>query len=406
MYLSGLIHRDRLFDVAARWLADRTDPDDGRIVTEIFAFERAVTAPMVRRLVADLCRAVFPEELYLERVTSKDDVREAIVAAASHPTPRVAELIDWYRQLPEEFFPRTPVQMSLVTRRTGRLAALVRRKRIRRIADKVSRLVTAQLTGEIAGVARALTASRPCGSGQGLPPNDSASDPPAGVFGAAERLVADRIRSGRLHLDPEQQRVDDVIGIKLIGREEELARMEATLDDLEYTWALHREVRDGRYVGTHILVDLELPPSDAVLATMTGIDWRFAHGRGLDPVALESTFRDYVTSGNRTFRVELILTTFEDLVESEFGGCIHEQRILEQRSVASDFDRLATNASWIIEYMLRLAISPTVAVDGLPVRLWGRYVRDTVAHAIDRLDGAEPSEWLVPDEHLEDLLSL
>ncbi len=55
LYLSGLTHRDRLFDVAMRWLADRPEPDDGRVLTEIFAFERAITAPTVRRFVADLC---------------------------------------------------------------------------------------------------------------------------------------------------------------------------------------------------------------------------------------------------------------------------------------------------------------------------------------------------------------
>ena len=92
----------------------------------------------------------------MERISSKDQVREAIVAAAAHPSTRVAELIDWYRQLPEEFFPRTPVRMSLVTLRNGKVAAIVRRKRIRRIADKVSRRIADQLSGEINSVARAL----------------------------------------------------------------------------------------------------------------------------------------------------------------------------------------------------------------------------------------------------------
>ena len=117
LYLSGLTHRNRLFDVAMRWLADRPEADDGRVLTEIFAFERAITAPVVRRFVADLCRVCRREELYLERTVSKDQLREAIVAAAAHPTSRVAELIDWYRQLPEEFYPRTPVRMSIVTQR-------------------------------------------------------------------------------------------------------------------------------------------------------------------------------------------------------------------------------------------------------------------------------------------------
>jgi len=139
MYLSGLTHRDRLFDVATRWLADRLEASDGRTVTEIFAFERAITAPTVRRFVADLCRTCHHGDLYLERIISKDEVREAIVAAAAHPSTRVAELIDWYRQLPEEFFPRTPVRMSLVTLRNGQLAAIVCIEQVGIAVDMVRR---------------------------------------------------------------------------------------------------------------------------------------------------------------------------------------------------------------------------------------------------------------------------
>ncbi len=398
MYLSGLVHRDRLFDVAARWLADRVEPADGRTLTEIFAFERAITAPVVRRFVSDLCRLRQPRDLFLERIHTKDEVREAIVSAAVYPTMRVAELISWYRQLPEEYFPRTPVHMSLVTRGNGKLVAMVRRKRVRRIADKVSRRVVAQLADEIENLAQALADSRPRRSGGLVADCESLAGMPRGVFGAAERLVADRIRSGRLSLDPEKQRVDDVIGVKIVGKDEELEVVEAALDELEYTWAFHREVHGGSYVGTHLLVDLELPNRASIIDRMAGIDWSFAAGRGLRTDRLEAGFADYVESCSRTFRVELILTTFEDLVESEFGDCIHEQRILDQRGRASDFGRIPRNASSIIEYMLRLASSPTVDVKDLPIKIWGRYVRDTVDHAIAKLEGGRSTEWLVPEE--------
>jgi hypothetical protein len=406
MYLSGLTHRDRLFDVATRWLADRLEPTDGRIVTEIFAFERAITAPTVRRFVADLCRTCHRGDLYMERITSKDEVRAAIVAAASHPSTRVAELIDWYRQLPEEFFPRTPVRMSLVTLRNGRLTAIVRRKRIRRIADKVSRRIAEQLTGEIVAVARALASSRPRHRIAGIDREIAPPSTPAAVGGAAERLVADRIRSGRITLDPEKNRVDDVIGVKIIGTPGELERIESSLDNLEYTFASQREVKAGSYEGVHYLVDLELPSNEALLANMAGIDWSYAAGRGLAVENLEDEFRAYVESCRRTFRVELILTTFDDLVESEFGVSIHEQRILEQRDLAEEFGRIARNASSIIEYLLRLATSPAISVDHIPIKIWGRYIRDTLNYAIASLGEGEPTEWLVPEEHLEDLMQL
>jgi len=398
MYLSGLIHRDRLFDIACRWLADRVDPGDGRTVTEIFAFERAVTAPSVRALVADLAGNLHASKLVLHRASTKDAVREAIIAAVTDPTPRVESLLNRYREQPEEFFPRTPVHMSLITREDGTLVGMVRRKRIRRIADKVSRHVSEQLASEIDAAAKHLAAQRARRAGVRLDRMISTRTEMDEEFAAAERLVADRLRNMDLTLDPHRQQVDDVVGVKLIATEEEIERLEEALDGRDNTWAFHREIHEGSYVGTHYLVDLELPPVEEIVRDLGNIDWSFAAGRGVSVYDLEGEFYEYVSTGSRTFRLELILTTLDDLVESEFGRGIHEVRILEQRDRASYSGRIAQNASWIIEYMLHLAISPSVTVDELPIKIWGRYLRDTLSHAIAQLGEGEPEEWLVPAE--------
>lgn len=398
MYLSGLIHRDRLFDVASRWLADHVSPDDGRVLTEIFAFERAVTSPLVRAFVADLVRTNRPGALRLSRVTSKDAVRRAIVDAVREPAPRVEQLLAHYREFPEEFFPRTPVHMSLITDDRGCLAGMVRRKRIRRIAEKVSRKVADLLAGEIDAAATSLAAARAGSAGIPLDEMVSSRQQMIDEFAAAERIVADRIRTGHLVFDPDQVRVDDVIGVKIVGTPSELAEIEAALDARDGTFACESEVHEGSYAGTHFLVDLELPPLEQTIARFNGIDWSFAEGRGLSAYHLEESLVDYLATASSTFRVELILTTLDDLVESEFGRCIHEVRILEQRDRAAYSGRIARNASSIIEYMLQLAISPTVAVDGLPIKIWGRYLRDTMVDALDKLQQNGRAEWLVPDE--------
>jgi hypothetical protein len=396
MYLSGLIHRDRLFDVASRWLADRVERDDGRVLTEIFAFERAITAPVVRSLLADLARTIRPSELRLTRVTTKDHVRRAIVHACVDPTPRTEQLLAHYREFPEEFFARTPVHMSLVTDASGSLVGMVRRKRIRRIADKVSRKVADLLADEIQTAAKGLAAARAGSAGLELEEMVSTRQQMIDEFAAAERIIADRIRTGHLDLDPDQVRVDDVIGVKIIGTPDELARIETALDARDGTFACESEVHEGSYAGTHFLVDLELPPIERTIARFNGIDWSFAEGRGLSAYHLEERLVDYLSSANSTFRVELILTTLDDLIESEFGRCIHEVRILEQRDRSSYSGRIAQNASSIIEYMLELAISPTVAIDELPIKIWGRYLRDTVVQALAKLQTEEREEWLVP----------
>ena len=45
-------------------------------------------------------------------------------------------------------------------------------------------------------------------------------------------------------------------------------------------------------------------------------------------------------------------------------------------------------------------LEPTHAsqVDGLPIRVWGRYLRDTMVQALAELQNQERIEWLVPEE--------
>jgi hypothetical protein len=103
---------------------------------------------------------------------------------------------------------------------------------------------------------------------------------------------------------------------------------------------------------------------------------------------LAKGFPDYVAGGERTFRAEVILTTRADLVESEFGSAIHEARILEQRHGVPYAGRIASNASFIISFMLMLALSPTIETpDPLPVKMWGRYLPDVYSVAIWKLFG-------------------
>ena len=398
MYLSGLVHRDRLFDVASRWLADHVNNDDGRILTEIFAFERAITSPLVRSLVADLARAIRPGDLRLTRVTSKDAVRKAIVEAVQDPSPRVEQLLAHYREFPEEFFPRTPVHMSLITGGDGSLVGMVRRKRIRRIADKVSRRVADQLAGEIERRRNLLPRPAPGASGspstRWSPPASrwSTSSPPPNASWpiGSEPGAAPSI--------PDQVRVDDVIGVKIIGTPAELALIEAALDARDGTFACESEVHEGSYTGTHYLVDLELPPLDETISRFQGVDWSFAEGRGLSAYHLEESLIDYLGSASPTFRVELILTTLDDLVESEFGRCIHEVRILEQRDRALYSGRIAQNASSIIEYMLELAISPTVQVEACPSRSGVATSATPSVMPWPQLQQQERAEWLVPQD--------
>jgi hypothetical protein len=401
MYLTGLTHRDHLFEVASRWLCDRIEDEDGLLVSQIFTFECMATAPSVRRLTGDLVRAIEPGPLGFERVLTKDPVRRAIAAWSEHVSPRARELVEHYREAPEEFFPRTPVYMSLVTSQQGRLLAMIRRKRIRRIAEKVSRTLADRLADAIDEVAEGLASDRARTAGVPLDKLVSSDQVMAEEFASAERIVADRFRTGEVTIARGDQRVDDVIGVKIIGTDDELARVEATLQRRSGTVVIEREVRTGNYSGTHFLVELQLPPEAEVMRRMENADWSIAADRGLELAELPRLFAAYVAEGRRQVTVELILTTFDDLVESELGSSIHEARILEQRQGRRYAGRIARNASYIVEFLLRLAVSPTVSVEGLPIKMWGRYLPDTLGRAVATLAADERPDWLrAPDVSL------
>ena len=394
MFLTGLTHRDRLFALARRWLDNRLEPGDGRFVTEVFIFENLISAPTVRSFVRDILGAIWPGPSELRHLYSKDEVRQSIIAACPSPPPREAALFGQFRAHPEEFFPRTPVDLVVATRADGTLIGMTRLKRIRRIADKVSRRVADRLAGEIRRAARSLAEVRARSAGMPLESLVSSADVMTAEFAAAERLVAQSFREGALLLEPEGLRVDDVIGSKFVGTPEELDRFEAAIRAYPSASVAGREVHQGAYNDINLLVDLELPPVDAIIDRMREHDWSYATYRGLDPRTLAEDFADYVESGARTIRTEVILTTFAELVESEFGRCMHEERILTQRFTTSYCGRIAQNASYIIEYLLKLALSPTVSVDELPVKMWGRYLPDTLSMAISRLTSTELSDRL------------
>jgi len=69
-------------------------------------------------------------------------------------------------------------------------------------------------------------------------------------------------------------------------------------------------------------------------------------------------------------------------------------------AVPAQSARIASNASFLIEYMLMLALSPTIDVGDLPVKMWGRYLPDVYSVAIWKLFGItlgrEQVDSLVP----------
>jgi hypothetical protein len=387
MHLTSITHRKQLFELATRWFGDAPRPGDGRFLTQVFTYENIITAGMVRALLTGIKDAVHPGPIQLRRLQSKDELRDAILGACPDPSPREAELFRQYRQRPEEFFPGTPSDVVLGLRADSSILGMARVKRLRRIAEKCSRRVADALAGTINDRARAVALGRAQAYGIPLRQLLSSTSEMADDFAQAERVVSRTFRDGVVVFKPEDLRIDDGIGFKFVGTPEEMVSIELAIRNHPSVVGVQREEHRGTYNDINLLVDMELPPAAQVLALERHRDWSGLGGRGLSAEELAHGFADYVHTGERTFRAEVILTTRADLVESEFGNAIHEARIIEQRQGASYAGRIASNASFIITHMLMLALSPTIATPELPVKMWGRYLPDVYSVAIWKLFG-------------------
>ena len=382
MYLTSVTQRDRLFQLVLRWFADRPEPDDGKFITQVFLYENVIWAPTLRRFVLDILTRVEPGPIHTQRLRTKDELRAILSSSFDSLGPRSRELFEKYRMYPEEFFPGTPADVVLARRENGRPVGMVRVKRLKRIAEKASRRVADFLAGRIRQAAQENAAARAAASGVPLEGLISSPEVMFDDFARAERVVSRTFLEEPVRFQPRDLRLDDVIGIKFVGSEEELLRIERAITDHPLVVGQEREEHRGKYNDINLLVDLELPLPEEILRSTRLQDWSKGEKRGLSPELLSREFPAYVHSGARTVRAEVILTTGEDLIESEFGRAIHEQRILEQRTSAPYSGRIAGNASFLIEYLLMLAISPKTRLGEIPIKMWGRYLPDIYSLAV------------------------
>ncbi len=83
-----------------------------------------------------------------------------------------------------------------------------------------------------------------------------------------------------------------------------------------------------------------------------------------------------MTSGEQTIRLEIIVSSFAEMLESEIGRCMHEDRIMRQRQDQHYDGHLARNIEFLLEFMFALPASCETRLDQLPIQIWKRYLPD------------------------------
>ena len=111
-------------------------------------------------------------------------------------------------------------------------------------------------------------------------------------------------------------------------------------------------------------------------------------------VLISRDFREFLETGEEKVELEIILSNYQEMLESEIGRCMHEERIIRQRQEQQYTGQLARNVEYLMEYLFAFPASGQVGIEDLPIKLWYRYLPDYIDDVWKRLFSVPSPEIL------------
>ncbi|MDX9786588.1 MAG: hypothetical protein RBT11_07420 [Desulfobacterales bacterium] len=362
-----------MFEITNRWLSNELDPVDPLQITRIITYDSFVAWERLLLFIKEL-NPFLTNLTQFKRIATKNELKDFICNATDIDNSRVQHLISEYMKLPEFYYVGSPLAALAYYDNQGHMTGMCRFKRVKRIAEKASRYAALHIADKVR-----LTAARLATQiGKG---NENAKE----LVEQAEKEHLLEFKRNGISLPAANMTIKDVLGLKLIKNGISEEQLESVISGLPGATIIEKEVHTGSYNAVHYVVELTVdldymskrfksrPPSDA---------YRY---RGLPANNLSRDFEWFLYSGSNTVQVDLIFTTIEELVESEIGRSMHETRIFKQRRQQNVYGNITINIEYIIEYLLAVGMSPTKQIDDIPIKIWGRYLPDTLGYNIRKL---------------------
>lgn len=385
MYLTSFIHREDLFDITERWLCNRLEPNDGLRITQILICDGFVVGETLETVAELLLGMIYDGPFLKERIHFKGELRDAICRSGLSTTPRVNELIRRYKDNPDFFYREAPINGFTCMDRQGHLLGLYRIKRPRRIAEKANRYIANWIFRMVQEWAQMMAEERARGLGVPMERLLTSSEEMAREFIAAEEAIAEKFRDGTIKLDRPNLTIHDIGGIKIVAEAERLSHVERMLQDHPMIKIVDKERYLGDYQANSLILEVSLNKEHLCRRYRDGRAWEKYVNRGIAEDELKKSLEPLLDVAKGTLHIELILSTFPDMVESELGKSIHEERIIAQRNSKLYKGYIPMNVEFLIEYLLAVGLGPEARVDCLPIKLWGRYLPDTISFHIRQL---------------------
>ncbi len=379
MYLTSFVHREQLLHIVERWLCGKPEPFDAMLLTRIFICDGYVLGETLETLIGRIVGAINAGEFRKVRIRSKGELRNALCKVAGEISPRMEYLFARYLRNPEYFFYETPISGSVCLDAEGRLIAAYRIKRPVRIAEKANRRIAKWIFHTVQNKALAMAQARAGKSGIPLEFLVTPKEEMEREFIEAEQIIADSFRKCAIQLDQSSITIDDVGGMKILGTEEQLARVESALRSDPSIGVGEREIFHGSYEASSMILDIPCDPEEVCRRFVDSKSWEKYANRGISGSVLKKGIEPFMEDAEKRIKIELILATPEAMVESELGNSIHEERIISQRDYKPYRGYIPANVEFLLEYLFAVGFSPTTELKDVPIKLWGRYLPDTLA---------------------------
>jgi hypothetical protein len=378
VYLTSFIHRDELFDIAERWFCGHLSPNDGLRLTQILISDGFVLGETLENLAKDLLKRIYQEPIKQTRIHFKGELREALCRGIGVVTEREMELFSLYRMNPDFYYREAPVDGVMCLDDGGLLIGLYRIKRPRRIAEKANRKIANWIFSIVQSKAQEMAAERARKYGISLELLLTPESEMLREFVEAETAIAQSFSEGSVKFDRKALTINDVGGIKIVAGDEHLSDLEDALHHDPGIRILEKESFSGSFRAKSLVLECSWDPERAFRRYRECRCWQKYLNRGISENDLAKGLESMLQDPKTTINVELILSNFPDLVESELGNSIHEERIIAQRDSKVYQGYIPMNVEFLLEYLFAVGFSPQIQTDHLPIKLWGRYLPDTL----------------------------
>ena len=385
MYLTSFIHRDALFDIAERWLCGRLEPEDGLRITQILICDDFVLGETLKRFSRLLLDITYACSFKERHISLKGELRDAICRSVRDRNRRVGELADLYRSNPEFFYREAPINGVMYLDADHCLLGVSRIKRPRRIAEKANRYVANWIFHVVQQCAQEMAARRARECAIPLEQLITPREVMEREFVGAEKTIAQQFREGTIKLDREALTIHDVGGVKIVADAGRLGRLEKGLTGNPKMNVVEKTTFSGNYQAASVIVEVPWDPEHTCRSYMESHGWESYLNRGIPEGELRKGLEPFLKGAQPNLNLELSFSTFPDMVESELGNSLHEERIIAQRDNKIYKGYIPMNVEFLIEYLFAVGLSPQVSIDRLPIKLWGRYLPDTVIDQIQTL---------------------